>query len=554
MDLNEIDAKRIAVGDVMETPGSRSDPQVQRPPLAAMNGSNGHSTQHDNEVHDSRPTNARNGAKKAGPQSYVKPLKKQQLKDEDTIRHYSQAMSFGMRRLQTLGSGKLMILIQQITDMRHEISEEERYYTDRLRANYNQRNDEVLDLLERKKKNMEAYREALSFRSSLREILDSRVEYSDEEEEDEEDEQSVEYMEVLTAKTLEAKMITHYSEVLDFELKPLQYLTEEQLIALIEQVPDLLSDVKDCEYAYVDALRKNNDVRSKRAWKLLAKKQKMDDMYLFNKRTLEKLRKVLHNRIAYGAPSSRMIPVPVDSHASQAYHQNRGNARSVNNPLQYLTEEQLIALIEQVPDLLSDVKDCEYAYVDALRKNNDVRSKRAWKLLAKKQKMDDMYLFNKRTLEKLRKVLHNRIAYGAPSSRMIPVPVDSHASQAYHQNRGNARSVNNRAEAAPRPAQVEHPTPFPKTPSHNTPKPAVQSALPIDGYREEILYRIAMDRVTIIQGETGCGKSSRLPVMLLEDATSRGMPCRIMVSTVLFLHMSNLPSPSPFSSTSTSSQ
>ena len=442
MDLNEIDAKRIAVGDVMETPGSRSDPQVQRPPLAAMNGSNGHSTQHDNEVHDSRPTNARNGAKKAGPQSYVKPLKKQQLKDEDTIRHYSQAMSFGMRRLQTLGSGKLMILIQQITDMRHEISEEERYYTDRLRANYNQRNDEVLDLLERKKKNMEAYREALSFRSSLREILDSRVEYSDEEEEDEEDEQSVEYMEVLTAKTLEAKMITHYSEVLDFELKPLQYLTEEQLIALIEQVPDLLSDVKDCEYAYADALRKNNDVRSKRAWKLLAKKQKMDDMYLFNKRTLEKLRKVLHNRIAYGAPSSRMIPVPVDSHASQAYHQNRGNARSVNN----------------------------------------------------------------------------------------------------------------RAEAAPRPAQVEHPTPFPKTPSHNTPKPAVQSALPIDGYREEILYRIAMDRVTIIQGETGCGKSSRLPVMLLEDATSRGMPCRIMVSTVLFLHMSNLPSPSPFSSTSTSSQ
>ena len=30
--------------------------------------------------------------------------------------------------------------------------------------------------------------------------------------------------------------------------------------------------------------------------------------------------------------------------------------------------------------------------------------------------------------------------------------------------------------------------------------------LPIDGYREEILARINRDRVTIIHGETGCGK------------------------------------------------
>ena len=38
------------------------------------------------------------------------------------------------------------------------------------------------------------------------------------------------------------------------------------------------------------------------------------------------------------------------------------------------------------------------------------------------------------------------------------------------------------------------------------------------------------DRVTIIHGETGCGKSSRLPVILLEDAESRGAVCRMMVS------------------------
>jgi hypothetical protein len=430
-----VDTKRGAAGDVMETPGSRSDPQVQSPPLAAMNGSNGHTIQRDNVVHDIRNGN---GAKKAAPQSYAKPLTKKQQKDEDTIVHYSHAMSFGMRRLQTLGSGKLRILIQQITDMRHEITEEEQYYTARLRANYDQRTDEVLELLERKKENMAAYREALSFRTTLREILDSRVE--EYEEEDEEDEESVEYMEVLTAKTREAKMITHYSEVLDFGLKPLQYLTEEHLTALIEQVPDLLPNVNDCEYAYVDALHKNNGVRSKRAHKLLAKKKDMDKAYIFTKRTLEKLRKVLYNRIAYGAPPSKMIPVPVDNYASQAYHQNRDNARASDN----------------------------------------------------------------------------------------------------------------RAEAPPRPAQAQHPTPFPKTPTHNSSKPAVQSALPIDGYRDEILNRIASDRVTIIQGETGCGKSSRLPVMLLEDATRRGMPCRIMVSTASFRHTSYLPNPS--TSTSASSQ
>ena len=54
--------------------------------------------------------------------------------------------------------------------------------------------------------------------------------------------------------------------------------------------------------------------------------------------------------------------------------------------------------------------------------------------------------------------------------------------------------------------------------------------LPIDKYRESILQRISSDRVTVIQGGTGCGKSSRLPVMLMEEAERKGIPCRIMVS------------------------
>ena len=59
--------------------------------------------------------------------------------------------------------------------------------------------------------------------------------------------------------------------------------------------------------------------------------------------------------------------------------------------------------------------------------------------------------------------------------------------------------------------------------SNNRPveKP-VMEALPIDKYREDIIHRVERDRVTIIHGETGCGKSSRVPQFLLEDALAHG--------------------------------
>ncbi len=41
--------------------------------------------------------------------------------------------------------------------------------------------------------------------------------------------------------------------------------------------------------------------------------------------------------------------------------------------------------------------------------------------------------------------------------------------------------------------------------------------LPIDKYEERILNEIKEHRVTIIRGETGCGKSSRIPAMLLRS-------------------------------------
>lgn len=59
---------------------------------------------------------------------------------------------------------------------------------------------------------------------------------------------------------------------------------------------------------------------------------------------------------------------------------------------------------------------------------------------------------------------------------------------------------------------------------------AKSDVLPIDAFREEILMRIARDRVTIIHGETGCGKSSCLPKFLLEHAEATGQHCQVMVS------------------------
>jgi len=47
-----------------------------------------------------------------------------------------------------------------------------------------------------------------------------------------------------------------------------------------------------------------------------------------------------------------------------------------------------------------------------------------------------------------------------------------------------------------------------------TPEPI---SLPIDEHEESILENIRNHRVTIIHGETGCGKSSRVPVMLLKN-------------------------------------
>ena len=54
--------------------------------------------------------------------------------------------------------------------------------------------------------------------------------------------------------------------------------------------------------------------------------------------------------------------------------------------------------------------------------------------------------------------------------------------------------------------------------------------LPIDEHKDKILDHIRTHRITIIQGETGCGKSSRVPVILLEDNAGRPRRTKMFVS------------------------
>ncbi|KAI9704578.1 MAG: hypothetical protein M1820_005491 [Bogoriella megaspora] len=56
---------------------------------------------------------------------------------------------------------------------------------------------------------------------------------------------------------------------------------------------------------------------------------------------------------------------------------------------------------------------------------------------------------------------------------------------------------------------------------------AGRSTLPIAGFRDEALATIERNQVTIICGETGCGKSTQLPAYLLEHQLSQGKDCKI---------------------------
>lgn len=58
--------------------------------------------------------------------------------------------------------------------------------------------------------------------------------------------------------------------------------------------------------------------------------------------------------------------------------------------------------------------------------------------------------------------------------------------------------------------------------------PGGKVKLDIEKMRGVILREIGQQQVTIISGETGCGKSTQVPQYILQDATSRGRKCKVL--------------------------
>ena len=56
------------------------------------------------------------------------------------------------------------------------------------------------------------------------------------------------------------------------------------------------------------------------------------------------------------------------------------------------------------------------------------------------------------------------------------------------------------------------------------------SDLPIEGKKKEILKCIKMNKVTVIEGRTGCGKTTRVPFFIMEDMIRSNKDYRIIVT------------------------
>ena len=115
-------------------------------------------------------------------------------------------------------------------------------------------------------------------------------------------------------------------------------------------------------------------------------------------------------------------------------------------------------------------------------------------------------------------------------------------------NRESSPPIDTPAYPASAPA---YPSPFapPTTTPRPPPPPPPPTTLPIDEHEASILSHIAANRVTIIQGETGCGKSSRIPLFLLADSPATkamvSQPRRIAAQSLCNRVRSQLPSALP---------
>ena len=60
--------------------------------------------------------------------------------------------------------------------------------------------------------------------------------------------------------------------------------------------------------------------------------------------------------------------------------------------------------------------------------------------------------------------------------------------------------------------------------------PIGRKPLAIDSKRDDILSLLKIENVIIIQGFTGCGKSTQVPQFILDDCASSNIPCNIVVT------------------------
>ena len=56
--------------------------------------------------------------------------------------------------------------------------------------------------------------------------------------------------------------------------------------------------------------------------------------------------------------------------------------------------------------------------------------------------------------------------------------------------------------------------------------------LPAASYRERILSILDESQVLVVEGETGCGKTTQVPQFVLENAARKGIPANIICTQV----------------------
>lgn len=62
--------------------------------------------------------------------------------------------------------------------------------------------------------------------------------------------------------------------------------------------------------------------------------------------------------------------------------------------------------------------------------------------------------------------------------------------------------------------------------------PVLKLELPVDAHRQSVISAVQSSRVVVIGGETGCGKTTRIPRFLLEEwvRDGKGAECNVLVT------------------------